>query len=249
MAEMAGGSVTVAVASSLLAPLIGRRASKLGILGVSRDLTWLSLDGTAFTIQSVQPDSKLALPTSIFFQREQPCVEEVSLHDGQLWLDGAPLQITRWWHPPRAPRVPMATWNGAFGLLPDIEALLGRGLGLTPEGDDLVAGWLVMARSIGHPKFAAIRAEVLEASATRTTSFSSALLECAGEGYGVAPLIDYVTSHLDGRNDISIARARLVEVGHTSGQALAMGVDMAFGLVDKRIGFTKFNVQERAIAS
>lgn len=249
MAEMASGSVTVAVASALLAPLIGRRATKLEVLGVSRDLAWLSLDGTALTIQSVQPDSKLALPTSIFLQREQPCVDEVSLHDGQLWLRGALLQITRWWHPPRAPRVPMATWKGTFGTPPDIEALLGRGLGLTPEGDDLVAGWLVMARSIGHPKFATIRAEVLEASATRTTSFSSALLECAVEGYGVAPLIDYVTSYLDGQNNISVARARLVEVGHTSGEALAMGVDMALGLVGKRIEFTKSNVQERAIAS
>lgn len=238
-------TVTGAVASSLLAPFLAQRSSHLEILGVSSDLVWLALDGHALTIQPAAPGSKLALPTSIFCQGETLLAEELSLQRGRLWLRDAPLQVTRWWHPPRAL---VAPWRGAHGDAPEIEVLLGLGSGLTPEGDDLIAGWLVMARSIGHPEFETIRAEVLETSARKTTSFSAALLECAGAGYGVAPLIDYVSSHLANSNDTFATRSRLVQVGHTSGRALAVGVDMALGLVDQQVNFPKFTSEERAIA-
>lgn len=237
--------LTEAVASSLLAPILTNRSSHLEILGVSSGLVWLSLDGEALTIQSVSPDSPLALPTSIFLPSGTPSAKELCLREGRLMLGEAALQITRWWHPPRAQVV---TWAGTFGAAPEIDVLLGRGSGLTPEGDDLVAGWLILARSIGHPRFESIHQRVLNMSAARTTSFSCALLQCAAQGYGVAPLIDYVTSLLENRKDISAVRGRLAQVGHTSGEALAIGVEMALDRVGKHIEFPRINSQERAIA-
>ena len=245
MAQAITERVTVAIATSLVASLLSRRSAHLEILGVSTGLVWLTLDGQALTIQSVPTNSKLALPTSIFLQSGTPMTPEITLRAGRLSLDDIPLQITRWWNPPRSQVV---VWNGGYGAVPDIDTLMGWGSGLTPEGDDLIAGWLVMARSIGHPGFEATRAKVLSASARSTTSFSAALLGCAAEGYGVSPLIDYVTSQLEDPKHSSDQRARLAQVGHTSGSALAYGVDLALGFADPQFNFTDTSSQERAIA-
>ena len=234
------------VTSSLLSPILTTRFSKLEVLGASSGLIWLALDGHSLTIQQVAPDSQLALPTSIFFAADAAlATEEISLRGGRLTLGGTPLQITRWWRPPRAWLV---HWPATFSSAPAIDPLLGLGNGLTPEGDDLLAGWLVAARSISHPEFETIRAEVLTKSHTKTTTFSATLLECAGQGYGVAPLIDYVNARLQGLSNVLAVREHLSRVGHTSGEALAIGVDTALGLVDYRLNFSRFNRLEGAIA-
>jgi hypothetical protein len=234
------------VASSLLAPILTSKASRLAILGGSSHLIWLSIDGQAITIQSVSPRNHLALPTSIFLSATTDLVaDQISLREGRLAFGDQPVQVTRWWRPARAP---IASSDTSFTDAPQVDRLLGRGRGLTPEGDDILAGWLVMARSIGHPSFETVRAEVARTAKAKTTTFSACLLDHAGTGYGVSPLIDYVNARLQNSTSVLAKRDLLGRVGDTSGEALAIGVDLAFGLVSAELPSIKFSNQERAIA-
>jgi len=224
-----------AAASSLLAPVLGSPVSHLTVLGRSDGLVWLSLDGQAVTIQRLAADSPQALPTSLFLAPPLTEIERsLNLRNGRLHLAEDEIHIHRWWQPRRAKQVETAPWRGASRNRPPVQQLLGRGLGLTPEGDDLLAGWLVAARSLRHQQFETVRDQVLAAAPTRTSTFSAALLLHAAEGYGVAPLIEYVDALARSAHpiddSIDVTRAALIGVGHTSGKALAVGVEWAFGL-------------------
>lgn len=234
-----------AIASSLLAPVLLGPMSKVEVLGAASDLLWLAIDGQAITIQPIRTDPELALPTSIFLPGLLPDATEIEIRDGELQIRQNPLAITRWWQPPK---VHPAPWKNGFGPTPEPERLLGLGLGLTPEGDDLLAGWLVAARAIEHPQFAVMYAEILTLSTTRTTLFSSALLKYAGAGYGVRPLVDYVNALLSDPSASAKCRDGLTRVGHTSGRALAHGVDMATGRNENTEHFSDLKFEERASA-
>ena len=97
-------------------------------------------------------------------------------------------------------------------------ALLGRGPGLTPEGDDLLAGAAVVAAATGDPLTlpAALR--------TLTTPLSATLLELAAAGAAPLP----VHALLDpSREDWRDALGELEGVGASSGRAIALGVGAA----------------------
>jgi hypothetical protein len=137
-------------------------------------------------------------------------------------------RVTRWWQPPRPrglqcpsrpPEVP--------GVEPlhslDPRALLGRGPGLTPEGDDVLAGALVAARATADPRLACWQAQTREAlAARRTTVVSRALLHHALAGYATPELADFLAAVCGGR-PAGAATRRLLAVGHTSGAAVAAG--------------------------
>jgi Protein of unknown function (DUF2877) len=88
--------------------------------------------------------------------------------------------------------------------------LIGRGAGLTPEGDDLVAGVAALL-SEDRPWVAALLGTNLR---TRTTSLSATLLELAAEGMGPEPL----QALLAGDHG---ALDRLLRLGHSTGPAYA----------------------------
>ncbi len=222
-----------AAASSLLAPVLGSQVACLTVLGRSRELLWLALDGQAVTIQCLPTDSPAALPTSIFLPPPlADLADDLNLQNGRLHLAAEEIQIRRWWQPRRASAAVTAPGQRAARRRPPVQQLLGRGVGLTPEGDDLLAGWLVAARSLQHEQFETVRDKVLSTAPTRTSAFSAALLFHAAEGYGVAPLVEYVDALAQAPLGASTAakRAALIGVGHTSGRALALGVEWAFGL-------------------
>src|SRR5207244_12427667 len=52
------------------------------------------------------------------------------------------VRVARWWQPPR-PVLSGDGPRGRKGPLPDVDALLGRGVGLTPYGDGVLARALV----------------------------------------------------------------------------------------------------------
>jgi hypothetical protein len=99
--------------------------------------------------------------------------------------------------------------------------LLGRGPGLTPSGDDVLAGFLIGAAAFDLDA-APIRAAIEELAPARTTALSAALLwhaargECIDEVAAVAALL---TDRGHGS-----AVSRLLSVGHSSGAALALGL-------------------------
>ncbi len=97
--------------------------------------------------------------------------------------------------------------------------LIGRGGGLTPEGDDLVAGVAAVVAVAGWDE--ALREAWLAALIggdlrRRTTSLSATLLELAARGMGPEPLQAWLAG------DAS-ALARLEAIGHSTGRAIARG--------------------------
>jgi hypothetical protein len=141
--------------------------------------------------------------------------------DGELRLSGFHGRVARWWRPPRPRRVSAALLSmEPFTAAPlDVGALLGRGPGLTPFGDDVLAGALVTLGARGAPAFEPLAAEVRALAPTRTTFVSAALLHHAARGECVAELAAFLTG--TGTVDALLA------VGHTSGAGLAQGVRAA----------------------
>ena len=101
--------------------------------------------------------------------------------------------------------------------------LIGRGGGLTPAGDDVLAGFLVAAHAYGLPA-PAIRD--LAMSGARTTRLSAALLRYAVRGESVPELRTFLTALGDGVGLVP-ATDELLEIGHSSGTSLAIGALVA----------------------
>ena len=102
-------------------------------------------------------------------------------------------------------------------LAPAVAALLGRGPGLTPLGDDVLAGALVALVAAASPAAPRLAAETLHQAPHRTTFVSAALLRHAARGECVPELAAFVAGR-------PRATEALLRVGHTSGAGLAHGV-------------------------
>jgi Protein of unknown function (DUF2877) len=101
----------------------------------------------------------------------------------------------------------------------------GRGPGLTPAGDDLLAGVLVID-AVLQPANDAMRRAAADAS--RTTAVAAAFLRWAARGHCIEPFHDVVWAIADRRPDReAAARVALCETGASSGAALLMGLDLA----------------------
>lgn len=176
---------------------------------------------------------------------------------GSLELGSLGVDLVRWWDP--RPALPLTTSDElvvAIGGLPHwvpgvdsgalrsaldatsseelidaSVALLGGGPGLTPEGDDVLAGALAAIRTLGTAlgSRAALamldeaEGPLLDAADRRTTAFSAALIRCAVRGEVAAPAGAFIRA-LAGRGDVDASHRNLLRVGHTSGPALAAGI-------------------------
>lgn len=113
-----------------------------------------------------------------------------------------------------------------------VTGLLGRGPGLTPAGDDVLAAFLVGARAFGLDA-GAVRRAVAALAAVRTTDLSAALLwhaargECIDEVAAVVAALCRQEAPAAHYRYISPALAGLLRVGHTSGPAMACGLAVA----------------------
>lgn len=146
-------------------------------------------------------------------------------------LPSGPVSLAprRWWRPDRpvglAPPSParVATWTRRLPP-PDPARLLGRGAGLTPDGDDVLAGLLVAAAAVDDPRLpgwlAATRSVL---AARRTTAVSVGMLHAALDGWSAPPLAAAVRA-LCGPDDPAPAVDALLAVGHSSGRSLLDGV-------------------------
>lgn len=97
---------------------------------------------------------------------------------------------------------------------------IGRGEGLTPEGDDEICGALLVAHAVGEQSLAA----PATAQLARTTALSASLIEAAAQGYGVPALVSFVDAVLAGDPEAGGLREQVLAIGHTSGEALVRGV-------------------------
>ncbi len=191
----------------------------------------------------------------------------VTIGSGRLMLPKLTVDVTRWWDPrPALPKVgPELIAGRIAGLpddVPDIDAgslrralrarsaggilhasrsLLGKGPGLTPEGDDYLAGALsatrLLAEALGDERviamIAGISTPLADLAAVRTTTFSAALIQAALRGH-VAEPAGMLLRAITGRGDIAASHLGLIRVGHTSGPALAAGIVLgAQALLDR----------------
>jgi hypothetical protein len=109
-----------------------------------------------------------------------------------------------------------------------VPALLGLGPGLTPLGDDVLAGWLAAALATAHPGLRTVRDAVRSLAPARTTTLSATLLEAAARGEAVPELVDLLQG-LDRTGTVDAGRSleRLLGIGGTSGRGLAYGALLA----------------------
>jgi hypothetical protein len=172
--------------------------------------------------------------------------------DGVLHLDGVPLVVGRTlavtvprlsdtWQPFDASLVDRAGLSEVRRELPGpaldllsagdagvvagaVHALVGRGSGLTPTGDDVLCGWLAIHHAVGVGVPDVERA--VSASVSRTTTLSATLLDCALHGEVLAEFARLVRA-LGSSVDLEAAVEGLARIGHTSGRALLLGADLA----------------------
>jgi hypothetical protein len=170
---------------------------------------------------------------------------------------GLTVEVVRWWDP--RPRLAPASSQAVLGKIAEARArvaggfdfglgaalvsadpaavvagallLLGRGRGLTPEGDDLLAAALASHRLIGEAVGTTaagdlvdrVADELARAANERTTSLSASLLRLACTGNVADPVHSLLLALVD-RADLAAAVDRVLGVGHSSGAALAHGV-------------------------
>jgi hypothetical protein len=139
---------------------------------------------------------------------------------------------------PTGPGGPLAALRGAVRRA-DLDAalrtatrLIGLGPGLTPAGDDVMAGTIAGLVLLGHPAAERFAAGVYSLAAGRTTELSRALLRHAACGR-VSGEYAAVLHGLVGERPLAPAVAGLLATGATSGRAMALGLCTAIDLVDR----------------
>lgn len=176
---------------------------------------------------------------------------------GRIHLGNLTIIVGRWWDPrPNLAEVTLTLLETALSDLPSetnaiggeelskalrgrsrasflaaSKNLIGRGTGLTPEGDDYLAGTIAAFRLLGEAANVDSALAMLDSvgpaldqlAALRTSSFSAALLHHAQLGRVAAPAAVFLRA-LAGRGDVAESHRRLSDVGHTSGAALAAGI-------------------------
>jgi hypothetical protein len=139
---------------------------------------------------------------------------------------------------PAGPGGPLAALRGAVRRA-DLDAalrtatrLIGLGPGLTPAGDDVMAGTIAGLVLLGHPAADRFAAGVYALAAGRTTDLSRALLRHAACGR-VSGEFAAVLHALVGERPLMPAVQALLSTGATSGRAMALGLSTAIDLVER----------------
>lgn len=131
-------------------------------------------------------------------------------------LDGAPASALADFGPQVDRAVAHLDRDDLHGV---VGALAGLGPGLTPAGDDALAGILL----VEHLRRGAVPAEVV--AAARTNDVARAFLAWAARGQSIEPVHRFLAAAAD-RDAVGAraAMARLLAFGHSSGADLALGL-------------------------
>jgi Protein of unknown function (DUF2877) len=135
-------------------------------------------------------------------------------------------------------------------LVPEavVRQFLGVGPGLTPCGDDILAGFLVGAWSFGLTNDR-LRTAVLDAAPAHTTDLSAALLRCASRGESIPQVSTLLRALTEGtaapNHLLDDALSKCCRVGHTSGAALAAGVIAAAQVATRSLLRPSYDLSER----
>lgn len=109
-----------------------------------------------------------------------------------------------------------------------VAGLVGRGQGLTPAGDDALAGALLLRRALDLAPPARADDALVAAVRTRlhaTTAVSASLLDAAADGWASREVVELVDAVVHGGADaVRAALPAVLAVGHTSGRDLVTGL-------------------------
>ncbi len=222
------------------------------MIGVVPEAAHIGTGDSDVPLVCVATPRAVRLPCSIVV----PALPEVAVGD-VVWLGerglrlaGVAVRPARWWRPPTPLLCDVPAARSRAQLLPPlrelkrsarparrvagtalqrtVDDLLGLGPGLTPAGDDVLAGALVALRAAGSPLADDLARAVAGGAAGRhgRRSVSAALLRHAAQGQCIPELAALLRA-LDGRGNLERALIALGAVGHTSGDALAAGVRLA----------------------
>jgi hypothetical protein len=100
-----------------------------------------------------------------------------------------------------------------------VDGLVGRGPGLTPLGDDVLAGWLATRAALGRP--VATVTDAVRRRLGATTLLSATLLDCAIRGEVLPQLGAWLA------DPTATSTEALLAVGATSGAGLMTGAALA----------------------
>ncbi len=241
------------------------------LLGVSSNAAWLQARGHVLVLgrrDAVRLPNGIALT-----EPSQPVRSSAGARclvgDGGLEIGNLRAGIVRWWDP--RPALDPVSDTSLMALCADARThfacvddgglgdalqrndaaavrhamcgLLGKGEGLTPEGDDVLVGLLAGLRLLGSAlnragaggMQAAIAPIVLTEAPFRTTALSAALLRHAVSGEVAEPVAVFLQA-LTGRGGMKEAADGLRTMGNTSGIATACGVLLAADFLTEGIG-------------
>lgn len=106
-----------------------------------------------------------------------------------------------------------------------VHELMGLGPGLTPTGDDILAGTLLTLNALGEKGKAARLADAVEArGAEGTNRISLAHMRAAAAGQGAAPFHDTLIDLLRGERTFDACLRRIDAIGHSSGWDILSGI-------------------------
>ena len=155
-----------------------------------------------------------------------------------LYGDGVPHSAFELPGLPTGPGGPLAALRGAVRRA-DLDAalrtatrLIGTGPGLTPAGDDVMAGTVAGLVLLGHPAAPRFAAGVNALAACRTTELSRAVLRHAAAGR-VSSEYAAVLHALVGERPLAPAVDALLTSGSTGSRATAIGLCTAIDLVER----------------
>lgn len=246
--------LTAAVGTALT-PLLRGPCRTGEVVARTTDLVAVHITGAEPALVCVTSTKAARLPCAMVVGSFLPAATPgapAAIGNGRLRLPDAVVGVARWW-PARAPHVSDAVMcarraglcprpeldpllldaaarlahalSGRGRLADAVHALLGLGPGLTPAGDDVLAGALTTLRATGSHRADDLTAAIEAADPfSRTTTVSAGLLAYAAQGRCV-PQLTALLSALDSPGgDVYSAHRDLLTVGHTSGSALYAGV-------------------------
>jgi hypothetical protein len=209
-------------ASSALAPVLTGPPRRIEVVAAAPSAIYFSTEDPDCPAICVAMSTAVRVPCAVVLPQG---VALPPLHAGTPGIVGAgklsagalSVRVARWWRPCR-PRlrghIPAAP--------PEVDALLGAGPGLTPYGDDVLAGALVTLAAL-DARLPDFTERVLTRAFERTTFVSAALLVHAARGECVPQLAAVLTALGNGA-PLDLPLAALRGVGHTSGAGLLDGV-------------------------
>jgi hypothetical protein len=119
--------------------------------------------------------------------------------------------------------------NDVDGTVEILNSLLGMGRGLTPSGDDLIIGLLLLLNRWGHVSFPAydikkLNQKILAAAGQRTTAISENLISCAAQGNGDERLLYVLDGLFTGECSVQACVSSILDLGNSSGIDALVGM-------------------------